>query len=131
MHHLRVILVTLALPLLTCAAQAQAGLLNRSTRLPPITLSAGKPLADAPYELEAGKYYRLTIRSDGSQVSAPLEQSSPRKTQVAPSTVIAAASSQKTCEVQYQQCLKKIESGYTRNRMACEKAFRDCERRKE
>ncbi len=64
------ILVTLALPLLICAAQAQAGLLNRATRLPPITLSAGKPLADAPYELEAGKYYRLTIRSDGSQEMA-------------------------------------------------------------
>ena len=67
----------------------------------------------------------------GDALSAPLEQSSPRKTQVAPSTVIAAASSQKTCEAQYQQCLKKIEAGYTRNRMACEKAFRDCERRKE
>ena len=63
--------------------------------------------------------------------SAPLEQSSPRRTQVAASTVIAIASDQKTCEAQYQQCLKKIESGYTRNRMACEKAFRECQRRKE
>jgi hypothetical protein len=63
-------------------------------------------------------------------LSTPLEQSSPRRTQVAPSTLIAAASDQKACEAQYQQCLKKIESGYTRNRIACEKAFRECERRK-
>jgi hypothetical protein len=63
-------------------------------------------------------------------LSAPLEQSSPRRTQVVPSTLIAAASDQKACEAQYQQCLKKIESGYTRNRIACEKAFRECQRRK-
>ena len=67
----------------------------------------------------------------GDAISAPLEQSSPRRTQVAASTVIAIASDQKTCETQYQKCLKKIESGYTRNRMACEKAFRECQRRKE
>ena len=67
----------------------------------------------------------------GNALSAPLEQSSPRRTQVAAPTVIAVASDQKTCETQYQQCLKKIESGYTRNRMACEKAFRECQRRKE
>ena len=67
---LRVTLAVLAFPFVASAAQAQAGLLNRVTRLPPITLSAGKPLADAPYELEAGKYYRLTIRSDGSQEMA-------------------------------------------------------------
>ena len=64
-------------------------------------------------------------------LSAPPEQSSPRLTQVAPSTLIAAASDQKACEAQYQQCLKKIESGYSRNRIACEKAFRECQRRKE
>jgi len=46
---------------------AQSGLLGKSTRLAPITLSAGKPLADKPYELEAGKYYKLTIKADGSQ----------------------------------------------------------------
>ena len=33
--------------------------------LPPITLSSGQPLADEPYELEAGKYYRLAIEADG------------------------------------------------------------------
>ena len=66
----------------------------------------------------------------GDALSAPLEQSSPHRTQVAPST-LRAASDQKACEAQYQQCLKKIESGYTRNRIACEKAFRECQRRKE
>ena len=35
-------------------------------RLEPITLSSGKPLAAAPYELESGKYYSIDIVSDGS-----------------------------------------------------------------
>lgn len=48
-------------------ASAQAGLLTGgATKLEPITLSSGKPLAKAPYELQAGKYYRLDIVSDGS-----------------------------------------------------------------
>lgn len=51
-------------------AAGQSGLVGRSIRLAPIELSAGKPLAEKPYELEAGKYYRLTIRSDGSQEMA-------------------------------------------------------------
>jgi hypothetical protein len=67
----------------------------------------------------------------GDALSGPLEQSPPRRTQVAPSTLIAASSDQKACEAQYEQCLKKIESGYSRNRIACEKAFRDCQRRNE
>ena len=46
---------------------AQSGLLKKKTKLEPITLSAGKPLAEKPYELEAGKYYALPIKSDGSQ----------------------------------------------------------------
>lgn len=51
----------------TSAANAQAGLLTGgATRLEPITLSSGKPLAAAPYELEAGKYYRIDIVADGS-----------------------------------------------------------------
>ena len=29
-------------------------------------MASGKPLAAAPYELEAGKYYRIAIESDGS-----------------------------------------------------------------
>lgn len=48
-------------------AAAQSGLLGKSVRLDPITLSAGQPLAQKPYELEAGKYYKLTIKADGSQ----------------------------------------------------------------
>lgn len=43
-----------------------AGLLTGKKRLPPITLSSGKPLAEAPYELESGKYYSLAIEADGS-----------------------------------------------------------------
>lgn len=47
-------------------AHAQAGLLSHRTDLEPITLASGKPLAAAPYELEAGKYYRIAIEADGS-----------------------------------------------------------------
>jgi len=43
-----------------------AGLLTGVQKLAPITLSSGKPLAAQPYELEAGKYYRLPIVSDGT-----------------------------------------------------------------
>jgi hypothetical protein len=57
----------LALLMPLAPAWAQSGLLGRVTRLPPIELAAGKPLAEAPYELESGKYYRLPIRADGSQ----------------------------------------------------------------
>lgn len=46
---------------------AQSGLLKKKTKLEPIILSAGKPLAEKPYELEAGKYYQLPIKADGSQ----------------------------------------------------------------
>jgi hypothetical protein len=57
--------ISLLMPLVS--AWAQSGLVGRATRLPPIELAAGKPLAEAPYELETGKYYRLPIRADGSQ----------------------------------------------------------------
>jgi hypothetical protein len=46
--------------------RSKAGLLTGVTRLPPITLSVGKPLVEQPYEIEAGKYYRVEIISDGS-----------------------------------------------------------------
>lgn len=46
--------------------RGQAGLLTGVKKLEPITLSSGKPLIDKPYELEAGKYYRLPIKSDGT-----------------------------------------------------------------
>ena len=45
---------------------AQAGLLSHRTDLDPITLASGKPLAKGPYELQAGKYYRISIEADGS-----------------------------------------------------------------
>lgn len=73
MPNARTVALLLALaasPLLSVSASAQAGLVTRATRLPPIELSSGKPLAEAPYTLEAGKYYRLPIRSDGSQEMA-------------------------------------------------------------
>lgn len=53
--------------LFTNPASAQSGLLKKKTKLAPITLSAGKPLATAPYELEAGAYYSIEIIADGSQ----------------------------------------------------------------
>src|SRR5262245_19993066 len=40
----------------------------------------------------------------------------------APSLLVAsAADPNKVCEAQYQQCLKKIQSGYTRNKILCER----------
>ncbi len=47
-------------------AQGFAGLLTGKTRLAPITLASGKPLAKAPYELQSGKYYSIDIIADGS-----------------------------------------------------------------
>ena len=48
-------------------AHAQAGLLTGgATKLDPIKLSSGQPLAAAPYELQAGKYYSIEINADGS-----------------------------------------------------------------
>ncbi|WP_170429895.1 hypothetical protein [Ruegeria arenilitoris] len=46
-----------------------AGLLSATNKedLPPITLSAGMPLTDAPWELKSGTYYEFEIRGDGSQ----------------------------------------------------------------
>ncbi len=52
-----------------CNAQprGQSGLLTGVVKLEqPITLSSGKALTEKPYELEAGKYYRLRIVADGS-----------------------------------------------------------------
>jgi hypothetical protein len=46
-----------------------AGILSASNKedLPPITLSAGMPLADAPWVLKSGTYYEFEIEADGSQ----------------------------------------------------------------
>ena len=48
------------------AVHAQAGLLGGRKDLDPITLASGKPLTKGPYELTAGKYYRIAVESDGS-----------------------------------------------------------------
>ncbi|MGK9233292.1 hypothetical protein KXS07_16680 [Inquilinus limosus] len=47
-------------------AAAQGGLTTRATNLEPLKLSSGKPFPEKPYELQAGKYYRWTIESDGT-----------------------------------------------------------------
>lgn len=46
-----------------------AGLMAKDNRadLPPLTLAAGKPVADGPYHLKSGTYYRIDITADGSQ----------------------------------------------------------------
>jgi hypothetical protein len=45
-----------------------AGLLARDNRadLPPLTLSSGKPVAEATYNLKSGTYYRIDIAADGT-----------------------------------------------------------------
>ncbi|MBP7243361.1 hypothetical protein [Amaricoccus sp.] len=45
-----------------------AGLMARDNRsdLPPLTLSSGKPVAAATYNLKSGTYYRIDIVSDGT-----------------------------------------------------------------
>ena len=60
-------LVLFLSPLFGSEAQAQAGLLTGgASKLDPITLASGQPLTKAPYALEAGKYYKLDIKADGS-----------------------------------------------------------------
>lgn len=46
-----------------------AGLLSAGNKqdLPPITLSAGAALAEAPWKLKSGTYYEFEIEGDGSQ----------------------------------------------------------------
>ncbi|WP_238364915.1 hypothetical protein [Mesobacterium pallidum] len=46
-----------------------AGVLSSGNKqdLPPIILSAGMPLSDAPWVLQSGTYYEVEIQGDGSQ----------------------------------------------------------------
>jgi len=46
----------------------RAGILSSANKadLPPITLSSGMPLADAPWVLTSGTYYEFDIEGDGS-----------------------------------------------------------------
>ena len=56
-----------AMVALSGQAWSQAGLMTGGAEeLPPITLSSGQPLAEAPYEIEAGKFYEIKIIADGS-----------------------------------------------------------------
>ena len=67
----------LALPLAPATAQdlpkgahdyGFAGLMSKDNRmdLPPLTLASGKPVAEKPYQLKSGVYYRVDITADGS-----------------------------------------------------------------
>lgn len=65
-----------ALPLAAMADEDEAapalglaGLLSAGNKqdLPPIMLSAGMPLAEAPLRLKSGTYYEIEIEADGSQ----------------------------------------------------------------
>ena len=52
-----------------CTELGFAGLLAACNKeeLPPLTMAAGKPLAEAPWQLRSGVYYEVEIMSDGSQ----------------------------------------------------------------
>lgn len=56
-------------------AVAQQGLVGRAIDLPTLTLSSGEPLAKEPIEIEAGVYYEIIIKADGS---AEMALSGPR-----------------------------------------------------
>ena len=64
--------LVLALSLLAAPVSAHefgaAGLLSSGNKedLPPITLSSGMPLAEAPLSLKSGTYYEIEIEADGS-----------------------------------------------------------------
>lgn len=46
-----------------------SGIMAKANRedLAPLTLASGKPVADAPYQLKSGGYYKIEINADGSQ----------------------------------------------------------------
>lgn len=45
-----------------------AGLMGKANRveLAPLVLASGKPVAEAPYDLKSGAYYKMMIVADGS-----------------------------------------------------------------
>jgi len=67
MKKIMMIVVMLLLTSEFTFAKNLKGLLHSRTTLAPITIAAGKALADKPYKLEAGKYYKLILKSDGSR----------------------------------------------------------------
>lgn len=60
------LLVAATIPMKAAHAQAAGLLSGGAEKLPPLTLSVVKPLAEAPITLKSGKYYNLTVVSDGS-----------------------------------------------------------------
>ena len=58
--------LVLAVPMASAHELGFSGLLGNVQKLEPIILSSGKPLAEKPYELVSGQYYRLDIEADGS-----------------------------------------------------------------
>jgi len=66
--HLVALFLAVSLGFLSNPAHAQAaGLLaGGAQKLPPIKLSVGQPLADEPYTLKSGTYYKISIICDGS-----------------------------------------------------------------
>ena len=70
MKHLAMILAFLAVTGPAFAHElGMAGVLSASNKadLPPITLSAGAPIATEPWVLQSGMYYEFEIQGDGSQ----------------------------------------------------------------
>jgi hypothetical protein len=59
-----------ALVAMTALPAAAANLLTKGTNLPPLMLSAGKAFPKEAMQLEAGKYYRWKIESDGTSEMA-------------------------------------------------------------
>jgi hypothetical protein len=67
MKKLMFILVGLLITSELAIAKNLKGLLHSRTTLEPIMIGAGQALAEKPYNLEAGKYYKLVLKSDGSR----------------------------------------------------------------
>jgi hypothetical protein len=66
---LSVLVATPAAAAPLCDELGFAGLLAACNKeeLPPLTLGAGKPLAEAAWQLRSGVYYEVEITSDGTQ----------------------------------------------------------------
>jgi len=67
MKKLMLLIAALVLTSEFALAKNIKGLLHSRTTLEPIMIGAGKALAEKPYNLEAGKYYKITLKSDGSR----------------------------------------------------------------
>jgi hypothetical protein len=60
----------MGLPAVVATPADAANLLTKGTNLPTLTLSAGKAFPKEAMQLEAGKYYRWKIESDGTSEMA-------------------------------------------------------------